>query len=387
MSDLLTSKDVHLQKNELEKAFGAPVILFDGLLGGGLNEIHEHSLRLRRKVVEKQLEPWSEKLMTEKNSLVEDIAKRSIPISQKAQLQELYRTTRQIDQILLHPIFGLALFFVIMSLLFTSIFWLAAPFQDLVDTGFSKLAELITGYGGESLFVDFLSHGIVLSFAAVFVFVPQIFILFVGIGLLESSGYLARAATLIDKPFSKVGLTGRSFVPILSGFACAVPAIMATRNLSSKRDRVITNFIIPLMTCSARLPVYALLLGFLFMDQPSWKPGIALALLYFAALVIGGISAGILNRILAKTEQSHFMMELPLYRRPNPKALIQQCLTRTKFYVKRAGPIIFVLAVIIWFGSQFPNYKSENKFETSYLAQMGKVIEPVFTPMGVDWRV
>lgn len=387
MADLLRTNHVHLDKDFLESTFGAPVVLFDGLLGGGLKEISQAVLTLPTKFQAQPPKLWSDAVMTSKLSHTEATAKKAFPPSEKEKIKDIYKRTRQIDHYLLHPFFGLILFFLVMTALFTSIFWLAAPFQDLIDGGFSALAEWINEAGGKTLIADFLANGIVLSFSAVLVFVPQIFILFVGIGLLESSGYLARAATLIDKPFSKIGLTGRSFVPVLSGFACAVPAIMATRNLSSKRDRWITNFIIPLMTCSARLPVYALLLTFLFLDEPPWKPGLALALLYFAALVVGAISASILNMILAKSEQSHFMMELPLYRRPQFRTLLVQCLTRTKSYVKRAGPIIFCLAVLIWFGSNFPNYSAENKLETSYLAQAGHYIEPVFRPMGVDWRV
>jgi ferrous iron transport protein B len=178
-------------------------------------------------------------------------------------------------------------------------------------------------------------------------------------------------------------------VPILSGFACAVPAIMATRNISSTRDRWITNFIIPLMTCSARLPVYSLLLGFLFLGQAPWKAGFALAALYMGAACVGAIAAGILNRILAKREKSFFMMELPMYRRPQMRVILKQTLTRTNSYVKRAGPAIFFFAILIWVGSTFPNYHAEDaeRLQTSYLAQVGHVIEPVFRPMGVDWRV
>src|SRR6185312_11998172 len=303
---------------------------------------------------------------------------------------QIYATTAKVDRVLLHPYLGLVFFFLIMGLIFSSIFWAAQPFMDLVDAGFSWLKEAVIHLVPISLLADFLGNGLVASFGAVMTFVPQIFILFIGIGLLEGSGYLARAATLIDQPFSKLGLSGRSFVPILSGFACAVPAMMASRNIPSKRDRMITNFVIPLMTCSARLPVYALLLAFLFHDQPAWKPGLALAALYMGSLVIGALAAAIVNKILTKNNQAIFMMELPLYRKPHWKVLVRQSLTRTQAYVKRAGPVIFVFAVLIWVGSTFPNYHAENdhvKLETSFLGQSGKVLEPIFSPMGVDWRV
>jgi ferrous iron transport protein B len=185
-------------------------------------------------------------------------------------------------------------------------------------------------------------------------------------------------------------MSGRSFVPILSGYACAVPAIIATRNISSARDRWITSFVIPLMTCSARLPVYAILLAFLFHGEASWKAGFSLAVLYLASLVVGGIAAAVVNRFLPKKDVSFFMMELPIYRRPRFRVLVRQAFTRTMSYVKRAGPPIFIFAVLIWVGTTFPHYQETNaqqKLEQSYAGQLGKVIEPVVSPMGVDWRV
>ena len=226
--------------------------------------------------------------------------------------------------------------------------------------------------------------------SSVLVFVPQIFILFIGISLLESSGYLARAATIIDKPFSKLGMSGRSFVPVLSGFACAVPAIIASRNIPSTRDRWITNFIIPLMTCSARLPVYTLLLAFVFKNEAAWKPGLALALIYIVSTLIGALAAGLVNKFLPQKEASFFMMELPLYRRPRVQVLLKQGLSRTYSYIKRAGPVILVLSVFIWVASNFPHNEIQDpqqKLEQSYLGKTGHFLEPVFKPMGLDWRV
>lgn len=221
------------------------------------------------------------------------------------------------------------------------------------------------------------------------VFVPQIFILFFGIGFLENTGYLARAATLIDRPFAILGMSGRSFVPLLSGFACAVPAMMATRNISSPRDRWITNFIIPFMTCSARLPVYALLLSFLFYQEAIWKSALALTAIYFLSLLLGAVAASIINKILEKNNRSLFMMELPLYRRPILRNLFTSSMQRTFSYVKKAGPAIFVFSVIVWLGTTFPSYQEENpqiQLEQSYLARAGQQFEPIFTPMGGDWR-
>lgn len=436
MADLLKKSNLHLKKEILQKEFNCQVVLFDGVMGQGLKEIGQAVQHSRIGSGQDQMASlvhWSESVLVEKQNAVKDLATRSFTEDPKAGLRALYERSLRWDKVLLHPLGGIVLFFVIMSTLFTSIYSLAAPLMDLIDGGFAALAEKIAAMG-DGMVYQFFGEGLVAAFGAVLVFVPQIFILFIGIGILESTGYLARAATLIDRPFAKLGLSGRSFVPILSGFACAVPAMMATRNLSSRRDRWITNFVIPLMTCSARLPVYALLLGFLFLDAPPWKAGMALAALYMGALLVGAIAAAILNRILAQEKHSFFMMELPLYRKPRYRLIVRQSLNRTWQYVKRAGPMIFIFAVLIWFGMHFPQVQAPDsvieaakaaaiqapaatgetvdpaaaaageapadpaeeaakaaaasyQLEQSYLGKVGQVLEPIMKPMGVDWRV
>lgn len=392
MSDLLRKQNLSVDLDFLSQRFGCPVIQIDGLLGSGVKELVHLFEKFPKDKNGLQPETWSLPLHEQKSLEMESVSRKALKndpkINQK--MTQLTATTRKIDKILIHPLFGLVSFLLIMSLLFSSIFWMAAPFMDLVDAGFSWLAEQSGNLLGKNILADFIGDGIITGVGAVLVFVPQIFILFVGISILESSGYLARAATVIDKPFSKLGLSGRSFVPVLSGFACAVPAMIASRNIPSPRDRWITNFIIPLMTCSARLPVYALLLAFLFANQPAWKPGIALAGLYIGALFIGALAAGIVNRFLPKKDPTFFMMELPLYRRPRARVILYQAFTRTFSYVKRAGPVILFLSILIWLGSSFPNYQLEDshqKLQQSYLGQVGRVLEPIFTPMGADWRV
>lgn len=388
MKDLIEKSHSSLNIELLQKELGVKVIPIDGLLGGGVKELIEATEKTANSQSPKILNHWDEKKTDQVHLWAQKLADQGKK-NQKDSEQLLTKNTLFWDQLFLHPVGGIVSFFVIMSLLFTSIYSLATPFMDWIDGGFSSLAEQVTAHVSHPLWADFLANGVVTSFASVLVFVPQIFILFLGIGFLESTGYLARAATVIDRPFNKLGLTGRSFVPILSGFACAIPAMMAARNISNKRDRWITNFIIPLMSCSARLPVYALLLGFLFKDAPPWKAGISLAVIYMIAAFVGAIAAMILNRLLPAQGSSHFMMELPLYRMPKWIVIVKQSLQKTKSYIKRAGPMIFVFAVVIWLGTTFPDYQNENsqvKLEQSYLGQFGKVIEPVFEPMGGDWR-
>ncbi|MGZ3743903.1 MAG: FeoB small GTPase domain-containing protein, partial [Pseudobdellovibrionaceae bacterium] len=247
MADLLRKQNINISLSLLEKEFHCPVIPFEGLLGGGLREIVS-AVRGLKPVSEVQKPVfWDAKTREKKIQESQNLASRALNQSTAEiaeRVQGLVKNTRRLDQFLLHPVLGLILFLLIMGTLFTSIFWLAKPLMDGVDGVFSALANAVHSLDKQALWTDFLAHGIVASFGAVLVFVPQIFILFFGIGILESTGYLSRAATLIDKPFSLLGMSGRSFVPVLSGFACAVPAMIATRNISSARDRWITNFIV-----------------------------------------------------------------------------------------------------------------------------------------------
>ncbi|MGE5087108.1 MAG: ferrous iron transporter B [Bacillota bacterium] len=393
MSDLLRKEGIEIDLDYLRKTLGCPVLAFDGLLAGGLLEIVAEAQKIPLDVFPQKPKVWSFETLDQKMKECERIAGEAL--SHKTdhpedRLNNIVAQTEKIDRVLLHPYLGLVMFLLIMGGLFSSIFWLATPFMDLVDKTFSALNGVVAQIAPGTLWADFLANGVVSSFGAFMVFVPQIFILFFGIGLLEGSGYLARAATLIDRPFSALGMSGRSFVPILSGFACAVPAIIATRNIASARDRWITSFVIPLMTCSARLPVYALLIAFLFHGKSAWMSGFVLAALYLGSMIIGGIAAGIVNKFLPERDTSFFMMELPIYRKPKIRVLIRQALTRTLSYVKRAGPPIFIFSILIWAGTNFPNYHIKNahdKLEQSYAGQLGKIIEPVVAPMGVDWRV
>lgn len=393
MADLLRREGLDVDMAYLRGKLGCPVLQFEGLLAGGLKEIISEIKNLPPVGKVLRPVPWTFEVQDQKLKECEDIADQAL--SHKSdhtqdRLNRIVQNTEKIDRVLLHPFFGFFFFVVIMGALFSSVYWLAAPFMDLIDGWFTSLNEIVAGWGPGTLWADFLANGVVTSFAAFLVFVPQIFILFVGIGLLESTGYLARAATLIDRPFAALGMSGRSFVPLLSGFACAVPAIIATRNIPSTKDRLITTFVIPLMSCSARLPVYALFIAFLFHGESAWKAGLALAGLYLGSVVIGAFAAGVVSRFIPRSEPSLFMMELPIYRRPKIRVLLRHAWTRTFSYVKRAGPVIFAFAVVIWVGTTFPKYELEDahlKLQESYVGQLGKVIEPVVAPMGVDWRV
>jgi ferrous iron transport protein B len=239
------------------------------------------------------------------------------------------------------------------------------------------------------------------------VFLPQIVILFLFLGILEDTGYLARAAMLIDKPLSKFGLNGRSFVPMISGYACAIPAIMAARTIPNRTERLLTIMIIPLMSCSARLPVYALLLAFLVPPDKPWLAGIGLGALYLFSLISGGLVAGVTNKFKKTKEKSTFMLELPAYRKPVIKHIAKNTYYKSGMYIRKAGPTIVFISLILWALTYFPNinpeieqdkltgmtgsqvsrYIESERLNGSYAAFLGNIFEPLLKPLGWDWRV
>ncbi len=386
-----------LQKKEspfdfalLSKELNVPVCPIEGLLGGGVPELlnsAQDQFTKSLKVSPVFSTVWSEKRQENYLKQAKDIVNQAL--IQKAE-RKIGRKTHWLDSWLLHPVFGFGFLSLILFVFFSGIFWLAQPLMDFIDNGFSYGVESILQYGQDNLILDFLANGVLTSFGAFLVFVPQVFILFLGIYLLEDSGYLARAVTLVDGPFSYIGLSGRSLFPFLSGFACAIPATLSARSISSKRERWITIFVLPFMTCSARLPVYALLLSFLFYGDSAWKPGLIMSFLYFLSLFLGILAAGILNVFLKSDKKSSFFMELPLYRRPVLSNILSSSWSRTRHFIWKAGPVIFTFALVMWVATHFPRYSDvspEEQIQKSYAGQFGQVIEPVFEQMGGDWRV
>jgi ferrous iron transport protein B len=389
MMDIVKASRRRLDLDKLSELIDAPVLAVDGRLGGGVADVVEAArtlavVRTPRTVTDLA---WDDARIEKEVATAEAW---TAAIESRAPDKSSLDHLRRWDRWLLHPAWGIVAFVLIMAILFSSIFWLASPLMDAVDWAFSLAVQGVEMALGPSPLSDFLGNGVIAGVGAVMVFVPQIFILFFGLTLLEDSGYLSRAATIVDRPLHKLGLSGRAFVPILSGFACAVPAIMASRNIRSARERWITVFIIPFMTCSARLPVYALLLTFLFYGDSAWKAGLALTALYIGGLTIGGIAAAVLNRILRTSRESHFLMELPIYRWPKPGFTLRIALRRTRSYILRAGPTIFFFVLILWVGTHLPYHSGATpteQLESSLVGQVGRVVEPVFRPMGIDWRV
>ena len=386
VEDHATSWNLKLMKKELDLV---EVVLIEGRLGGGVKDLVKalaaSPVHSQKAVIRTWDNEWLESTHRNMTSFARQVSHQNSRDIAKGPRE----FTRKMDRWLLHPIFGFVTFVVLMAALFTSIFWIAQPAMDFVDLCFSSLATFLLSFAPESSVMQFLSGGVIAGVGSVMMFVPQIAILFLGLSMLEDSGYLARASSLIDRPLALLGLNGKSFVPLLSAHACAIPALMSARTIANPRERYLTMFIIPLMTCSARLPVYALLLAFLFIHQPAWHAGLALTAIYFSSAVIGGLASLILHRMLPQDIQSLFVMELPLYRKPQWRALARNVMQRTLSYVKRAGPMILMLSVLIWVMTHFPNLHAEatERLTTSWAGVFGRAIEPVMKPMGLDWRV
>lgn len=392
MRDLIEKEGSEIDLARLKNELNSEIVLFDGILGRGLDELLQALAAPAPEERPVACPDWTLEQQTELIKWAQAVNGQAI--LKRNEKKSAHHFTHQMDRWLMHPVLGFVIFFAIMTLLFAGIYWLAAPVMDLIDGLFGDAIGLATD-NIPGLVGEFLGNGLIAAIGGVVIFVPQIFILFLGIGILESTGYLARVGALIDKPLSLVGLGGRSFVPLLSGFACAIPAIMATRNITSRKERIIAQSIIPFMTCSARLPVYALLIAFLFKDENPFMAGFVMALLYFGAILVGAIAANVIAVFVEDRSQSRLIMELPLYRRPRFLFILTQSLSKSKSFLMRAGPIIFGLALVLWFATNFPRveYQDGHAAEAteiaqhSYAAQVGHAMEPVFRPMGVDWRV
>jgi ferrous iron transport protein B len=302
----------------------------------------------------------------------------------------LIKTQTRLDSFFLHSALGGFAFFAVMFLLFQSIFTWAAPVMDAVEAGLRATADLLVPLIGNQVAQDFTGDAIFSGIGAFLVFVPQIFVLTFVIGILEDSGYMARAAVICHKPLRLFGLTGKSFIPMLSGVACAIPGIYAARSIDSPKKRLLTYMAIPLMPCSARLPVYTLLIAAFIPNTTAMGglvglQGLAMFCTYFFGMFTGLLVTGLVSR----SREDHytdlpFVLEMPPYRLPAWAPLLRNCWNRCRHFVTKAGTIIFTVTVVIWFLGYFPNYGAD--LGSSWLGSFGQVIEPAFQPLGLDWR-
>lgn len=351
----------------------------------------------------------------DRHSFIRGAVKETIRFSKKSKKT----LTDFIDSIIINRIIGLPIFFGIMWLIFQLTFKLSEAPMGWIEAFFEVLAGITTSIIPAGLFQSVIVDGIIAGVGGVLVFLPNILLLFLAIAFLEGTGYMARAAFVIDKVLQKVGLHGKSFIPMITGFGCSVPAFMACRTLKNKGDRIVTMMIIPFMSCGAKLPVYVLLISAFFAPAIA---GNVLFGIYMFGIAVAIISAKILKTGLFKGESEPFVMELPPYRMPTIKTLIMQMWIKAYMYLKKAGTIILIASVIIWAGSNFPNSKAidndyvnkahaveysqlisaeqkeaqlkklENEraskqLEYSIAGKIGKGLEPVIKPLGYDWRI
>ena len=317
----------------------------------------------------------------------------------------------RLDRVLLHPLFGFVAFVGIMLVMFMALFSWAEPGIASIEAAFRALGELAKARLPEGVPRDFLTDGVIGGVGNVVVFLPQILLLFLFIGLLEDSGYMARVAYLMDRIMRALGLHGRAFVPMLSGFACAVPAILATRTMERRRDRLLTMLVVPLMTCSARLPVYSLIIGALFPDRAllGFLPlgAVLMVGMYVFSMVMTLVAAAIIGRTVVPGRQVPLILELPPYRVPLLRGVLRMMVERSWVFLKEAGTVILACTIVLWALLAFPRAEAAAvaptataaaaapseaaskaaALEKSYGGRLGKSLEPALEPLGFDWKI
>lgn len=308
--------------------------------------------------------------------------------------KDTQRQTRRIDRLVANKWLGFPLFLALMWLMFTAVFNLGAYPQDWIDAAFAWLGDRVTEILPQGALQDLLVNGIIGGVGSVAVFLPQILILYLFISLMEDSGYMARAAFIMDRIMHRMGLHGKSFIPMLMGFGCNVPAIMATRTIESRSSRIITVLITPFMSCSARLPVLILFAGTFF---PHYAATVLIGL-YMLGVIVAALTARLLRHTKFKADETPFVMELPPYRVPTVRATLRHMWEKCEQYLRKIGTVILASTVVIWFLSYYPrpqaadddsmqaSHAVENSYEQSYIGMIGKAVEPVMLPLGLNWR-
>lgn len=394
MVDEIKARGGRLDIDALQRELGVPVVGVVGHRGVGMDRVRGTLLGHRTWPVAKDFPEMEEPAA--RFAWAKELLERCLhePVQPHA-------LSRRIDRWVLHPVSGPLIFLGVMATLFQAIFSWAGPAMDLIDAGIGAVAGAVEGALPPGLLTDLIAHGVIEGVGAVVVFLPQILILFFFINLLEDVGYMARAAFLMDRIMGWVGLQGRSFVALLSSNACAIPGVMATRSIPSPQDRLATILVAPFMTCSARLPVYTLLIAAFVPKRPLVGPldtqgGALLALYVIGAFTALG-AAWVWRHTALKGDILPFYMELPPYRFPTWRNVLLQMWDRASIFMKRAGRIILPAAVILWVTLSFPRLEvpagtpartaASLQLENSFAGRFGRAVEPVFAPLGFDWKV
>ncbi len=307
--------------------------------------------------------------------------------SEEGKQTDTYQVTHAIDAVITNRYIGFPLFFIFLYLMFEITFTLGQYPMDWIESGVNALSELMRSIMPEGPLKDMVVDGAIAGVGAVIVFLPQILILYFIISFMEDSGYMARAAFIMDKVMHKMGLHGKSFIPLIMGFGCNVPAVMATRTIESRRSRLITILVLPLMSCSARLPIYIMIIGTFFAVK---YQSLVMISLYVVGIILAVIMSRIFSKWLIKGDDTPFVMELPPYRFPTGKAILRHTWEKGKQYLKKMGGIILVASIIVWALGYFPhneNLSNREQKEQSYIGLIGKTIEPVFKAQGFNWKL
>lgn len=393
MSDELEARGGQLDLPRLEAALGIPVVAVVGHKGRGIRQLRD---------LLAQPERWSRPPVPPPEDARDRSAWADSVLSTALRRRPgSHRTSEALDRVLLHPLLGSMIFGVVMLVFFQLVFSWALPAMDLLDGALAAASTAARAWLGAGLLGDFVVDGLLAGVGAVVVFLPQIGLLFALLYLLEDVGYMARAAFVIDRVMGYAGLEGRAFVALLSSYACAVPGIMATRTIPSPRDRLVTILVAPLMTCSARLPVYALLIGAFVPAVPAFGPlgvqGLVLLALYLMGALTALIAATLLRRLLVRGESLPFTLELPPYRLPTLRVWALQVWGSLWSFLRRAGTIILTVSVVLWFLLSFPRVEPppglpaaearSYALEHSLAGRAGHALAPVFEPLGFDWKI
>ncbi|HYH01435.1 MAG TPA: ferrous iron transport protein B [Terriglobales bacterium] len=386
MADELRKQGGHIEPLELARHLGTPVALVSATTGEGIEAV----TRFMGADVARP-NPLDLPVLQDTRGCREWAAKIGVNASYRKPATPVW--TERLDSLFLHKVLGPVIFAAVVVMVFQTIFAVGQPlsemFQELLDFTGNRVAAWLPSGLLESLIINGLWNGV----GSVLVFLPQILLLFLVIGVLEDSGYLARAAVIADRTMARVGLNGKCFIPLLSAYACAVPAIMATRTIENKRDRIATIMIAPFMTCSARLPVYTMFIAAFLPNKALLGPFLgtraaAMLGLYALGFVVAVVTARVLKSSVLKSKDAPFMMEMPPYRWPTLRSLGLRLVDRGKAFLVRAGTVILAVSVILWVLTNFPMHNGQPpEIQDSLVAKMGHLIEPAIAPLGFDWKI
>lgn len=412
MSDEAKKENILINNEKLSSLLNTPCIKTSATKKDGITELLEQII----KTFEEDKTTFKQSFTTHILNHDEILAKRfdfvKNIIQQCVKIEEIKEktTTEKIDSILMNKFIGLPIFLFLMWGLFQLTFTLGEIPMDYIDTFFSLFIDVTKNIIGDNQLSSLLGDGVIAGVSAVVMFLPNILILFLGISLLEGTGYMSRVAFLLDGTFHKFGLHGKSFIPLVTGFGCSVPAYMAARTLKNERDKLLTLFIIGFMSCGARLPIYVLFVGAFFGSN---NAGNILFVIYISGAILGLFAAKFLRAVVFKGKDEPFVMEMPKYRLPSLKLVYKEITNKAFMYLKKAGTFILAASILIWFMSNYPKYPNiedeinqkielaindevkkelQNELalynlENSYLGKLGKFSEPFFAPLGFDWKM